>query len=698
MTELKMMQSLDLKRHSFNNSPMNSLRHSFHVAPPSGYDYDRKDDMEFERQMEEISDWLENWDHKQRCQILEKLLQQSSYSQFQFLFTVLQPSLHRDFMYTAQTRFPHIDFTPVSTYTSRAYKNKVRALRNKGTVHRIKSAYIQLDDEVRAWLTENSTKLPHISRDNKHDQNVESSYKNLRSSLRCKKSDRSPSPLHNTTLSPNRDKTRQNVIIPRHKQEVNDNNCSSVRSVITTPSTIDSCLSKQQDNNNNSKNTENHKTGKTAFSVQNKKRVRIKSVCLSEEAKILLHWYTHEWKDKRKNEFLHKFLLLLDSRQLFFLSSFLTVKQHKDFLALLPEKISLKILSYLNPKELLQARRVSKTWRRLADNNDIWKAQCSEVKVEVPADPVWKDIYRDNMYLRFNWDSGICHTVDLKGHTENVLSVIFDKKRVVSGSLDKTIKVWSIKSGDLLNTLKGHTKGVWCLNFFTDNLLVSGSYDCTIKIWNLRLGTTARTLLGHEGPIWAMVRHDNILVSASQDKTARVWDIGRCLLITVLNGHNAAVFSVDMNEDGTITLTGSADRSVRIWETMTGTCRKVVWVSPSTSIMSVSYSQGYFSCCYGETICLYRVEGAKLINTYLEHHKRVESIKLKITYKDKKKPEGVIVSAGKDGMVKYWDINSDTSLNTFSGHNEQINCIHFDELRIASASYDHKIRIWDFNI
>ena len=38
------------------------------------------------------------------------------------------------------------------------------------------------------------------------------------------------------------------------------------------------------------------------------------------------------------------------------------------------------------------------------------------------------------------------------------------------------------------------------------------------------------------------------------------------------------------------------------------------------------------------------------------------------------------------------------SIQTFEGHSENVNCIHFDELRIASASYDHKIRLWDFNI
>lgn len=64
----------------------------------------------------------------------------------------------------------------------------------------------------------------------------------------------------------------------------------------------------------------------------------------------------------------------------------------------------------------------------------------------------------------------------------SVLTVTFDKERLASGSADKTVRVWDIKTGQLLHTLRGHTKGVWCLEFFTQHLLISGSYDSTIRV------------------------------------------------------------------------------------------------------------------------------------------------------------------------------------------------------------------------
>ncbi|KAL3884122.1 hypothetical protein ACJMK2_030344, partial [Sinanodonta woodiana] len=418
------------------------------------------------------------------------------------------------------------------------------------------------------------------------------------------------------------------------------------------------------------------------------------------EARQLFNWYSDQWSDVKRNEFLHKFLLKLDPRQHFFVSNFLAVRSHRDFLALLPEKIALKILSYLAVRELLIAANVSKTWQRLCNSNELWKAKCMAVKleVEIAENPIWKTVFKDNMYLRLNWNQGRCQTTALKGHTNNVVCVAFDKKRLASGSVDRTIRIWDIKSGTLISTLKGHAKGVWCLDFFTKNLLISGGYDGTVRLWNLRTGICAKTILAHDGPMWAMKRRDNTLATVSQDRTIKIWDIGRCLLQTTLFGHNSAVFAIDMDEEGKLVISGSADKSVKIWSLETGKCKRTFWVSPTTSVMAVSYSRGYFACSYGETICLYKAEGPKTpLRTYREHSKRVETLELRIS--NPAVPEGLIISAGKDGKIIYWDITKDKSIHTFVGHHgEPVNAIHFDELRIASASHDYTIKVWDFSI
>lgn len=73
--------------------------------------------------------------------------------------------------------------------------------------------------------------------------------------------------------------------------------------------------------------------------------------------------------------------------------------------------------------------------------------------------------------------------------------------------------------------------------------------------------------------------------------------------------------------------------------------------------------------------------------------KRIESVKLKVT--DKEKMQGTIVSSGKDGLVKYWDLQRKESIQT-KGQKGNVKCIYFDDLRIASGN-GNRIRIFDFN-
>src|SRR5258708_430325 len=72
------------------------------------------------------------------------------------------------------------------------------------------------------------------------------------------------------------------------------------------------------------------------------------------------------------------------------------------------------------------------------------------------------------------------------GHTSTVTSVAFspDGTLMVSGSFDKTLKLWRVSDGALLRTFTGHTAEVKSVAFSPDGATVaSGSYDQTVKLW-----------------------------------------------------------------------------------------------------------------------------------------------------------------------------------------------------------------------
>ena len=85
-------------------------------------------------------------------------------------------------------------------------------------------------------------------------------------------------------------------------------------------------------------------------------------------------------------------------------------------------------------------------------------------------------------------------------HSRFVTSVRFsaDGKRIVSGSHDKTAKLWDAETGRVIRTLTGHSAGVESVRFSLDGKrIVSGSGDNTVKVWNAESGQEIHTLNGH---------------------------------------------------------------------------------------------------------------------------------------------------------------------------------------------------------
>src|SRR5206468_2290755 len=116
-----------------------------------------------------------------------------------------------------------------------------------------------------------------------------------------------------------------------------------------------------------------------------------------------------------------------------------------------------------------------------------------------------------------------------RGHTNSVSCVAFsaDGRRILTGSHDKTAKVWDAEKGQEVLTLKGHTNSVYSVAFSADGKrILTGSYDDTAKVWDAEKGQEVLTLKGHTGPVLSVAWSPDgkRILTGSHEMTAKVWD------------------------------------------------------------------------------------------------------------------------------------------------------------------------------
>ena len=153
----------------------------------------------------------------------------------------------------------------------------------------------------------------------------------------------------------------------------------------------------------------------------------------------------------------------------------------RDFISLLPKELALYVLSFLPPRDLLRAAQTCRYWRILAEDNLLWREKCREAGLDDMTQDLmvmrkrqkvhhskfeystWKAGYMRQHNIEINWRvRGIRTPKVLKGHDDHVITCLqFCNNRIVSGSDDNTLKVWSSTTGKCLRTLAGHTGGVW---------------------------------------------------------------------------------------------------------------------------------------------------------------------------------------------------------------------------------------------
>lgn len=207
----------------------------------------------------------------------------------------------------------------------------------------------------------------------------------------------------------------------------------------------------------------------------------------------------------------------------------------------------------------------------------IWDRETGECRilqghvtsVAISSDGRWVATTEDYPYTCRIWDreTGERH-VSLSGHTSSVTSVAFspDGSWLATASRDKTCRIWDRESGHCLKVLEGHTSSVTSVAISSDGRwLATGSQDDTCRIWDRESGRCLQTLRGRASRV--VFSPDGRWLAATEEycDKSRIWDWGTGACLHILQGHTSSVTGVAISSNGRWLVTGSKDKTCRIW-------------------------------------------------------------------------------------------------------------------------------------
>ena len=225
------------------------------------------------------------------------------------------------------------------------------------------------------------------------------------------------------------------------------------------------------------------------------------------------------------------------------------------------------------------------------------------------------------------------------------------------------MRLWEVSTGEVIDTLEGHTSLVTSVSFSPDgSTLASGSDDGTVILWDVADGREIHTLQEDRFAVESVSFSPDgrTLASGSRDTTVRLWEVSTGTEIRTLQGHTGEVNSVSFSPDGRTLVSGSRDGTVRLWEVSTGTEIRTLQ-GHTGEVNSVSFSPD------GRTLASGGWDGRTL------------------------------ASGDWESKVILWEVSTGEVIDTLEGHTSSVNSVSFspDGRTLATGGYDSTILLWD---
>ncbi|TVY58354.1 Beta-TrCP [Lachnellula suecica] len=261
----------------------------------------------------------------------------------------------------------------------------------------------------------------------------------------------------------------------------------------------------------------------------------------------------------------------------------------------------------------------------------------------------WQYLFSQRRRLEANWEAEKYTNFQLphpmhpeEAHEECIYTIQHSGKFLVSGSRDRTLRIWNLDTQRLVRApLRVHNGSVLCLQFDAspeEDLIVSGSSDATVVLWKFSTGQIIQRLRKAHRESVLNVRFDKrVLVTCSKDKTIKIFNRYPIAASSDMTGVKPV--PITMNNFG-------------------------FNPAPSTGLIPAYTMLG-------------SLEG---------HGAAVNAVQI---YGDE------VVSASGDRTVKVWNWPERACTRTLLGHTKGIACVQYDGRRIVSGSSDNEVKVFD---
>lgn len=221
----------------------------------------------------------------------------------------------------------------------------------------------------------------------------------------------------------------------------------------------------------------------------------------------------------------------------------------------------------------------------------------------------------------------------LEGHRSGISTVRIGPagQWLATGSHDGTARLWSMSGSsrpDLRHTLEVTTSSVSVVRFDPrGDRLATATLSGELMIWDVVGGRRLFTLGGHDGAVLAIAYSPDgkRLASVSEDRSIRIWRSDTGELLHKIVGHGGPVYDISWSTDGGSFLTGSSDKTARLWDASAGK-QKLLLSGANDAIRRVAFSpDGNTALALSDdrALRIWDLQTGALLAMHVAHHKVV---------------------------------------------------------------------------